>query len=101
MQDIIFSSSAQACLAKGENSIDTFPSLSLLEEGLRVRLERTLFTAQVPLELFREDTYCFTPQSVSAIIDHLEIILIELRHLINELGWLQWIQTKMMQKKVD
>lgn len=71
------------------------PSLSLLKEGLQVRLERIAFTAHYPLEIFQKSNLGFTSQSIEHLINHLEVTLIELRHLTNELRWLRWIKAKM------
>ena len=87
MQDITFSSSAQTSL-----SAEGVPSLALLKEGLQVRLERATFSAHATLELFQQSGRDFTPINTEAIIDHLELTMLELRYLANELLWLRWIR---------
>ena len=70
------------------------PSLTLLEENLRTRLERFSFSAHTPLEHFHEGGYAFNPRNTEKITNHLEVTILELRYLINDLHWLQWIKAK-------
>ncbi len=68
------------------------PSLTLMEENLRVRLERLSFSAHTPLEQLREGGYTLNDHSTEKITNHLEVTILELRYLINDLHWLQWIK---------
>ncbi len=70
------------------------PSLSLLEENIRVRLERFSFSAHTPLEHLREEGYHLGDTNTEFITNHLEITILELRYLINDLHWLQWIKAR-------
>ncbi len=70
------------------------PSLALLEENLRVRLERFSFSAHTPLEHYREAGYKLTAGNVDSIVNHLELTILDLKYLINDLYWLQWIKAK-------
>jgi len=70
------------------------PSLALLEENLRTRLERFSFSAHTPLEHFREGGSKLNPGNTEKIANHLELTILELRYLINDLYWLQWIKAR-------
>ena len=70
------------------------PSLTILEENLRTRLERFSFSAHTPLERFHEGGGKFNAHNTESIANHLEVTILELRYLINDLYWLQWIKAK-------
>ena len=70
------------------------PSLAILEENLRVRLERFSFSAHTPLEHFREGAYQLNAQTTEKIANHLELTILDLKYLINDLYWLQWIKAR-------
>ena len=70
------------------------PSITLMEENIRVRLERFSFSAHTPLENLREGGYRLNSNNTEAITNHLEITILELRYLINDLHWLQWIKAR-------
>jgi len=70
------------------------PSLTLLEENIRVRLERFSFSAHTPLEQLREGGYTLNTHNSEKIANHLEITILELKYLINDLHWLQWIKAR-------
>jgi len=70
------------------------PSLTLLEENIRVRLERFSFSAHTPLERLREGGYTLNASNTDSIANHLEVTILELRYLINDLYWLQWIKAQ-------
>ena len=70
------------------------PSVAILEENLRVRLERFSFSAHTPLEQLREGSYTFNAHNTEKIATHLELTILDLKYLINDLYWLQWIKTR-------
>jgi len=70
------------------------PSLAILEENLRVRLERFSFSAHTPLEQLREGGYTLNAHNTEKIANHLELTILDLKYLINDLYWLQWIKTR-------
>ncbi len=70
------------------------PSLTLMEENIRVRLERFSFSAHTPLEHFHEAGCQLNECNTESIANHLEITILELRYLINDLYWLQWIKAR-------
>jgi len=70
------------------------PSLALLEENLRTRLERFSFSAYTPLEHFREGGQTLNAHNTEKIANHLEITILELKYLINDLYWFQWIKAR-------
>ena len=70
------------------------PSLALMEENLRVRLERFSFSAHTPLEQLREGGYKLNAHNTESITNHLELTILDLRYLINDLHWLQWIKAR-------
>ncbi len=70
------------------------PSLALLEENIRVRLERFTFSAHTPLEHYRNKGNQLNEDTTDAIVNHLEVTILELKYLINDLYWLQWIKAK-------
>ena len=70
------------------------PSLTILEENLRVRLERFSFSAHTPLEQLREGGYTLNARNTEKIVSHLELTILDLKYLINDLYWLQWIKTR-------
>mgnify|MGYP001105315888 CR=1 FL=1 len=70
------------------------PSLAVLEENLRVRLERFSFLAHTPLEQLREGNDAFNAHNTEKIANHLEVTILDLKYLINELYWLQWIKAR-------
>ena len=70
------------------------PSVALMEENLRVRLERFSFSAHTPLEQLREGGYTLNTHNTEKIANHLEVTILELKYLINDLYWLQWIKTR-------
>mgnify|MGYP001104282790 FL=1 len=76
------------------STTQTMPSLGLLEENIRVRLERFSFSANTPLEHYRETDYTLTAANADLIANHLELTILELKYLINDLYWLQWIKAK-------
>lgn len=70
------------------------PSLALLRENIRVRLERFSFSAHTPLESLREGGYQLNRTTTDSITNQLELTILDLRYLINDLYWLQWIEEK-------
>ncbi len=70
------------------------PSVTLMEENLRVRLERFSFSAHTPLEHLREGGYSLSAHNTEKIANHLEVTILELKYLINDLYWLQWIKAR-------
>ncbi|HAS45991.1 MAG TPA: hypothetical protein DCS93_36245 [Microscillaceae bacterium] len=68
------------------------PSVTLMEENLRVRLERFSFSAHTPLEQLREGGYTLNARNTEKIASHLELTILDLKYLINDLYWLQWIK---------
>ena len=70
------------------------PSLALMEENLRVRLERFSFSAHTPLEQLREGGYTLNARNTEKITNHLEMTILDLKYLINDLCWLQWIKAR-------
>ena len=76
------------------STTQTMPSLGLLEENLRVRLERFSFSAHTPLEHYREAGYKLTAGNTESIVNHLELTILDLKYLINDLYWLEWIKAK-------
>ena len=70
------------------------PSIAILEENIRVRLERFSFSAHTPLEQLREGGYKLHPNNSETIVNHLELIILDLKYLINDLYWLQWIKAR-------
>ena len=70
------------------------PSLALMEENIRVRLERFSFSAHTPLEHLHEGGYKLNANNTDTISNHLEVTILELRYLINDLHWLQWIKDR-------
>ena len=70
------------------------PSVALMEENLRVRLERFSFSAHTPLEQLREGGYTLNTHNTEKIANHLEVTILELKYLINDLYWLQWIKAR-------
>ena len=83
MQDTTLSTSTQ-----------TTPSLAMLRENIRVRLERFSFSAHTPLEHLREGSYQLNRHNTEMIVNHLELTILDLKYLINDLYWLQWIEEK-------
>ncbi len=77
------------------------PSVTLMEENLRVRLERFSFSAHTPLEQLREGGYTLNTHNTDKIANHLEVTILELKYLINDLYWLQWIKDKSPSFTVD
>ncbi len=75
-------------------STQSKPSIALMEENVRVRLERFSFSAHTPLEHLREGSYALNTSNTEKITNHLEITILELCYLINDLYWLQWIKAK-------
>jgi len=70
------------------------PSLALLRENIRVRLERFSFSAHTPLEQLREGGYKLNRHTTETIANHLELTILDLKYLINDLYWLQWIEER-------
>jgi len=77
-------------LASAQNK----PSLAILEENIRVRLERFTFSSQSPLEHYHKSGHQLNENTTEAIVNHLEITILDLKYLINDLYWLQWIKDK-------
>jgi len=70
------------------------PSIAIMEENLRVRLERFSFSAHTPLEQLREGGYQLNARNTEKIVNHLEMTILDLKYLINDLYWLEWIKAR-------